>query len=96
MIIYVPNAFTPDGDERNNVFTPSILGNVDEYAYTFNIYDRWGELIFTSHNTQVGWDGIHAYTHRPVQDGVYTWEVILKRKTNDEFMKYHGMVNVIR
>ena len=96
VIIYVPNAFTPDGDERNNVFIPSILGNVDEYAYTFNIYDRWGELIFTSHNTQVGWDGIHAYTLRPVQDGVYTWEVVLKRKTNDEFMKYHGMVNVIR
>ncbi|NDB34397.1 MAG: hypothetical protein EB023_03425 [Flavobacteriia bacterium] len=96
VIIYVPNTFTPDGDERNNEFTPSILGNVDGYNYTFNIYNRWGELIFTSRNIYVGWDGINAYTFRPSQDGVYTWEILLKRKTNDELMKYHGMVNLIR
>ena len=96
VIIYVPNAFTPDGDERNNVFYPNISGNVDGYNYTFNIFNRWGELIFTSHNLQVGWDGIDATTYRSAQDGVYTWEIILKKKTNDEFFKYHGMVNLIR
>ena len=96
IIIYVPNTFTPDGDELNNVFLPIISGNIDLYSYTMNIYNRWGEMLFTTHNLNVGWDGIHHISFRPVQDGVYTWEIIFRKKSNDEKIKQHGTVTVIR
>lgn len=78
--LFVPNAFTPDGDEFNNTFTASGYG-ILETDFTMEIYDRWGELIFESHNMQIGWDGSYAGSER-VQDGTYTWVIRFKDLTN--------------
>lgn len=78
--LFVPNAFTPDGDEFNNTFTASGYG-ILETDFTMEIYNRWGELIFESHNMQIGWDGSYAGTER-VQDGTYTWVIRFKDLTN--------------
>jgi len=52
--IYLPNAFTPGG--QNPVYKP--LGNFAEFSeYRFDVYNRWGELIFTSREFSLGWDG---------------------------------------
>ncbi len=69
--IFVPNVFTPDNDEYNQVFFPYVT-NVLEYHLT--IYNRWGMIMFESYDQNVGWDG--TYSDRGiVADGVYVWVI---------------------
>jgi gliding motility-associated-like protein len=76
--IYVPNAFTPDGDRFNNVFYASTVNIV-----TFNmlIFNRWGELIFESNDPEYGWDG--TYNGTRAKDGTYIY-VITYQTINDD------------
>jgi gliding motility-associated-like protein len=53
--IYVPTAFTPNGDGRND-FAKAIPVGIREFRY-FMIYNRWGETIFTTKDPSKGWDG---------------------------------------
>lgn len=52
---YIPNAFTPDNNGRNDYFRPTIGGVLSEYQFT--IYNRWGQLIFITKEAGKGWDG---------------------------------------
>jgi len=91
--IFVPNAFTPDGDPHNNTFQPILTGH-DPSRYTLYIFNRWGEVIFESHNAQVGWDG--TYGGGLVQDGVYPWTIeAVPDGTNDK-RTYRGHVTVLK
>ena len=68
--LYVPTAFTPDGNRLNNVFLPIVLDVTD---YEFIIYNRWGEVFFKTTNTKEGWDG--RVRGHPSPDGVYVWRI---------------------
>ncbi len=70
--LFVPNAFTPDGDAFNNVFLPIVSGH-DPQKYHLTIFDRWGEILFESYNSEVGWDG--TYKGSIVKNDVYVWTV---------------------
>ncbi|MNE77903.1 hypothetical protein D3C80_1742600 [compost metagenome] len=59
LIYYVPNTFTPDGDEYNNIFLPVFNNSFDKQSYTMLIFNRWGEVLFESHDLSVGWDGTY-------------------------------------
>jgi gliding motility-associated-like protein len=67
--LYVPNAFTPNGDGKNDGFKPIILGVVEQYAFT--VYNRWGEKVFETSDPLKGWDGVY----RGKQNGsnVFVW-----------------------
>ena len=68
--IYFPNAFTPNGDGKNDYFGP--IGNLSDVRnYEVVVYNRWGELIFQSRNPFVKWDG--TYKGKPVASGTFTW-----------------------
>ncbi|MEJ6617600.1 MAG: PKD domain-containing protein [Crocinitomicaceae bacterium] len=67
LLIYVPNTFTPDGDQYNNTFKPVIGIGVSPEGYVFETYNRWGELIFVSHDPAGAWDG--TYFGKYCQDG---------------------------
>jgi len=67
--VFVPDAFTPNNDGMNDVFLPSLAGQVDRYE--LNIFDRWGERIATITDPAEGWDG--SYSNVASQDGVYVW-----------------------
>jgi gliding motility-associated-like protein len=95
LLFYVPNAFTPDNDEFNQVFKPVITSGVDLTSYHLTIYDRWGEIVFESKNTEVGWDGSYARCGI-VQDGTYTWKIEFKGKRNSKAYVYHGHVTVLK
>ncbi len=73
--IYVPNAFTPDGDGNNDGFYPDGFGFSD-VGYAFLIFDRWGEVIFESHKKFQPWNG--TYKGKLVPEGVYVWRVQFK------------------
>jgi gliding motility-associated-like protein len=96
LIYYVPNSFTPDGDQFNQVFLPIFSLGIDVSSYQFSIYNRWGELIFESNDLQVGWDGTYPYDNGVVQDGIYTWLIDFKLKENDNRIVLTGHLNVLR
>lgn len=53
--VFVPNAFTPNSDGKNDVFRPLVFGNVKSYSFT--VYNRFGQKIFETNKVSVGWDG---------------------------------------
>jgi gliding motility-associated-like protein len=60
------------------------------------IYDRWGEVIFESNDTNIGWDGSYGATGIHCMTGSYTYEIIVKLPNIDQRKKYTGMVSLIR
>ncbi|MEP7236342.1 MAG: PKD domain-containing protein [Ferruginibacter sp.] len=55
IVIYVPNAFTPNKDGTNDLLKPFMIG-IKELRY-FKIFNRWGQLIYETHDPKNGWDG---------------------------------------
>lgn len=96
LLFYVPNAYTPDGDEFNNVFKPIFTSGFDPFDYNLLIFNRWGELVFESNNVAFGWDGIYNATGKMCQDGTYIWKIEFKTLKNDERKIVKGHVNLIR
>ena len=98
LVLYVPNTFTPNGDGTNDVFLPVITSGIDETKYTLLIYNRWGQVVFESHNPNVGWDGSYGSENEidRVQDGTYTWKIIFNGLQNEEAQEKMGHVNVLR
>jgi len=70
--IWMPNAFTPNGDGNNDVFAPRLSFVPDDFLML--IYDRSGIGVFRSENAGIGWDGrINGNNFAP--EGVYTYHV---------------------
>ena len=55
--IFVPNAFSPNEDGRNDIFLPLPAGDITVEAIDFYIFDRWGNHIYETHTINEGWDG---------------------------------------
>jgi len=94
LIYYVPNSFTPDGDEYNQTFLPIFTEGFDPFDYQLSIFNRWGEIIFQSKNHLQGWDG--TYNGNYVVDGVYTWQIEFKTTISDERKTIEGHVAKIK
>lgn len=90
-ILYIPNTFTPDGDEHNNVF--QVIGSNIE-SFELLIYNRWGELIFQMNSFDDYWDG--TYEGVMCQDGTYTWKIQYYGYETDEMFEQTGHINLIR
>ncbi|MEW6467274.1 MAG: PKD domain-containing protein [Bacteroidota bacterium] len=75
--IYVPNAFTPNGDGLNDVFVPK-ASHINEDTYHLWILDRWGNLIFESTVFQKGWDGKANGGEKIAQNDVYVWKILVE------------------
>lgn len=90
--IYIPSAFTPNGDGNNDVFNAKGYG-IEEF--TMYIFDRWGELIFTSNSLTKGWDGkVEGGTDALCQQDVYVYKIDIK--TNTRLRKtYVGRVTLL-
>lgn len=67
---YVPNAFTPNEDGRNDVFQASGMGIT---SLELRIFDRWGEQIFHTNDPETAWDG--TYKGQPCKSDVYAWKI---------------------
>lgn len=69
--VFVPSAFTPDGNSKNDLLRP-ISAGMKQIEY-FNVYNRWGQLMFSTTLTNHGWDG--TIRGKPQNSGVYVWTV---------------------
>jgi gliding motility-associated-like protein len=94
-LIFVPNTFTPDGNEYNQTWLPIITADFDPYEYSCFIFDRWGEIIWENHNHELGWDGKRT-DGIDVSQGTYTWKIVLKSPYSDSRKAYIGHVNLLR
>ncbi len=71
--IWLPNAFTPNADNHNDV--ARVMGSLSKVKeFTFNIYNRWGERIFETHSVYDGWDGL--FRGVPQDMNTYMYEII--------------------
>ena len=89
---YVPNTFTPNGDELNNVFEVKLFCDYSDFHFT--IFDRWGEIIFESYNPKYGWDG--TYNNKIVVDGVYVYKLDFLDNHSKTKHQKTGHVNLIK
>lgn len=94
ILYYVPNTFTPDGDEFNNIFLPILTSGIDFSDFELKIYDRWGEILFESYDVNVGWDG--TYHGKIVPQGTYTWTLQFGLIENDKDLFLSGHVSLMR
>jgi gliding motility-associated-like protein len=89
---YIPNAFSPNGDGTNDVFKGTGIGIK---TFTLMIYDRWGNLVFTSNDLERGWDGTFNGGDKVSLQDVFVWKVELRDETNKEH-DYKGTVSLIK
>ena len=96
LIYYVPNTFTPNGDEFNNEFKPIFYSGYDPYSYTMVIFNRWGEIVYETSNLDIGWKGTYGESGDIVQDGVYIWKINFNEKGIDKNIEITGHVLIIK
>jgi hypothetical protein len=110
VIVYVPNAFTPgEVNNTNQYFFPVITGKIQPGTYRFQIYDRWGELIFETRDPnekwagyairpyslqQSGYDG-NKFTNAFAQDGVYIWQLEFIAEETKVLIEKQGHVTLL-
>ena len=76
--LIVPNAFTPNNDGHNDLLR--VIGYGIQSLKFFRVYDRWGRLVYTSSQTEAGWDGMVG--GQPAPAGTYVWSAAA--------VDYHG------
>lgn len=93
--VYIPNAFTPDGDGINEYF--SVTGfDIDRSDYSMWIYSRWGEAVFSTTDFDQGWDGSHQSGDYYVPDGLYVYRIETRSLTTGEEAVFTGHVTILR
>lgn len=95
IIFYMPNAFTPNNDGINETYGP-VLNGTDEYinSYSFQIFNRWGEVIFESTTIGEMWDGIYnGVMSRP---GAYSYRVLIRSTFDAERIVKQGSFILVK
>ena len=90
--IFIPNSFTPNGDNLNDIFKVESLNEINDFKLI--IYNRWGELINESTDINKGWDG--TFKNKTVPLGVYIYMLTGIIKDTGEQIKRTGSVTVVR
>jgi gliding motility-associated-like protein len=88
--LYIPNAFTPNGDIHNPYFTIHTFYIVE---MEFFVFDRWGEIVFRTKDPNFKWDG--TYKGEACQDDVYAYYV-QARGYNGELIVRKGNITILR
>ena len=83
----LPNVFTPNGDEINDLFIP-FPGYQFIQGIDLKIYNRWGQQVFSSTDPAINWDGKDEKTHQRLPDGVYYYSCMVKQ------IRFEGIIDV--
>lgn len=93
VLTFIPNTFTPDGNEHNQKWGFN-FGGIDEMGFSLYVFNRWGEIIWETHDYNEKWDG--TYNGKIVQEGMYIWKSEFSVINTDERRTINGTVNIIR
>lgn len=88
---WIPNAFTPNKNDLNDVFKPKVIGVHD---YTFLIFDRWGNKLYEGSDKDEGWNGY--YKKELCKSDVYVYKINFRDDVKNEFHEYIGRVTLVR
>jgi gliding motility-associated-like protein len=89
--LYVPSAFSPNHDGKNDVFKPLLFGNIIQYR--FSIYNRWGQQVFYSTDPTKGWDGSIAANEQ--NNNVFVWMLVYQLE-GENAKTAKGTVTLVR
>jgi gliding motility-associated-like protein len=89
---YVPNAFSPDGDGKNDTFSGYGFGVSQLEMF---IFDRWGDMVFHTKDIEIPWDGKINNGSDIAQEDVYVYLIVVKDVLGGK-TKYIGNVTVVR
>ncbi len=93
--LFVPNAFTPDGDGINDVWQLKGSG-FQKDAYICEIFNRWGEKLFESSDPEDVWTGNYIGGTVFVPDGVYFYRITIRDTQNDVNHLFEGHLTIVR
>lgn len=88
---FVPSSFSPNGDELNEVFKPTLINFED---YRLSVFNRWGELMFETQQIENGWDG--SYQGSQVPAGVYLYNLRFIATEDGSYRNISGLLHIIR
>ncbi len=88
---WIPNTFTPNKNELNEIFKPKVIG---VHEYSFLIFDRWGEKIFETDDSDNGWNG--CYKSQLCKVDVYVYKITFKDDVQNDLHQYIGKVTLLR
>ena len=91
---YVPNTFTPNSDGFNPRYEPVFIPGFEPLDYKFQIFNRWGEIMFESQDINQGWDG--AFGGNIVPDGTFVWRMEFRETQTDKVHEFFGHVTVLK
>ena len=91
-IPYLPNAFTPNGDGKNDVFRAIFKGNMK--LIKFSVYNRFGEQVYTTTQAGQGWDGMYKGQHSDMDTYFFDIKFICGDGDKEQYIK--GDVTLIR
>ncbi|HMO40735.1 MAG TPA: gliding motility-associated C-terminal domain-containing protein [Saprospiraceae bacterium] len=92
----VPNAFTPNGDGRNDRFAPLMPPNCMITEFEMQVFNRWGKMVFQTNNPEGAWDGRDAGTAAPSDVYVYWLRYTAIGNNNTYNDSLRGNVTLIR
>lgn len=87
VVVYIPNTFTPNGDNRNEVFLPIANG---ANRYELAIFNRWGQKLFETTDPKQGWDG--RFNGKDCPEGVYAYSLIYKGRKSITQLKQGSLI----
>ena len=90
---FLPNSFTPNGDGVNDEFYP-VGDKVSVDNYSFKVFNRWGEMVFSTNEFGTGWDG--KYQNNQVSTDAYVWKIDLVDASTGEEKSFNGYVLLTR
>jgi gliding motility-associated-like protein len=95
-LYYIPNTFSPNDDNLNEVFKP-VLNGYDPTYYHFTVYDRWGVLIFETNDPEIGWNGTYdGNGAHYVANGAYVWKLQARPIGSRERLELMGTLTLFR
>lgn len=96
ILVYVPNAFTPDNDGLNELFMPVVGGGVDPSDFKFSVWDRWGHKVFETTRIGEGWNGSFQGGTHYTQHDAFVWILEFKDIETSEKQVMKGHVVLVR
>jgi len=90
--IKMPNAFTPNGDNTNDIFR--VPSQVNNRLISFTVFNRWGQIMFHTTDMSKGWDG--RFQNAPAPAGTYVYYVVMKSLDNRKNVSGKGYVTLLR
>lgn len=90
---FIPNSFTPNHDSYNNLWKYEFNG-ITEEDFSVRVFNRWGEQVFSSSDSNEYWDG--TFKGMIVPDGVYIYRIETKSKYTGEDLSFDGQLLILK